>query len=639
VHEGCNARAWLCLTTNTDRELDPAECYFVTRLEDAARVLQESELAGLGPYEVFEPVLPGPIRLYQAHNQISFYTWGAASMPGACCLLKGATAATLTDAWQPTSPPTTQQAGKDYEPPAPPAEERPRLLRLQVGDVLIFEELLGPKTGSPYDADPAHRHAVRLTRVTPDVDPLYDQPVLNIEWAAADALPFALCLSAPGSPPACDPLEEVSVARGNVLLVDHGRRISGEDLGCVPIEPGDEDCPSPCSAPEARPMAGRYRPVLREAQLVYSQPIGSIPAAASMSGAASMPGAAIMLRQDPRLALPWLRLTSQIDAECPPPTEPGPNQTLAWWPRYDLLASQATDAHVVVEMDDERRAHLRFGDGDLGRQPDGEARFSAVYRVGQGLAGNVGAETITHVVFKQLVSGVELLARNPLPAVGGCAPEPVAQVKLFAPQAFRHELARAIIPEDYAEIVRRDFAAQVQRAAAALRWNGHGYEVLVAVDARGAAVADPALLAAIRAHLHAFRRIGHALSVQPARAVPLDIELVVDVRPGFLRGHVQEALLAAFSNRALPDGRLGYFHPDNLTFGEGVFLSKLVALAAGLPGVENASVTTLERLFAGPNGELESGVLALGPLEVARLDNDPGFPENGRIRFCLRGGR
>jgi predicted phage baseplate assembly protein len=304
-----------------------------------------------------------------------------------------------------------------------------------------------------------------------------------------------------------------------------------------------------------------------------------------------------------------------------------------------LLSSQGSDAHFVVETDDERRARLRFGDGELGSQPAAWSRFTITYRVGQGLAGNVGAESITHIVFKNPVSGADLRPRNPLPANGGVAPEPTAQVKLFAPQAFQRELARAIVAEDYAEIVRRDFAGQVQRASAALRWNGRGYEVLVAVDPAGSETAAPALLEMVSAHLYPYRRIGHDLSVQPARYVPLDIRMTVDVRPEFLRGHVEAALLDAFSNRQLPDGRLGFFHPDNLTFGEGIFLSQLVSAAAGLPGVEHVKVNTLERMFAGSNGEIESGVLPLGPLEVARLDNDPGDPDNGRISFCMRGGR
>jgi len=89
----------------------------------------------------------------------------------------------------------------------------------------------------------------------------------------------------------------------------------------------------------------------------------------------------------------------------------------------------------------------------------------------------------------------------------------------------------------------------------------------------------------------------------------------------------------------LPDGRLGFFHPDNLTFGEGIYLSKLVAAAQAVTGVESVKVNKLQRLYEPPNSEIENGVLPLGPLEVARLDNDPSFPENGRLILDVRGGR
>jgi hypothetical protein len=129
------------------------------------------------------------------------------------------------------------------------------------------------------------------------------------------------------------------------------------------------------------------------------------------------------------------------------------------------------------------------------------------------------------------------------------------------------------------------------------------------------------------------------LVVKSAHRVPLDIELVICVLPSYLRGHVKATLLDVFSNRMLPDGRLGFFHPDNLTFGEGIYLSKLVAAAQAVTGVESVMVNKLERLFEGPNGEIGSGVLPLGPLEIARLDNDPSFPENGRLVVDVRGGR
>jgi hypothetical protein len=89
----------------------------------------------------------------------------------------------------------------------------------------------------------------------------------------------------------------------------------------------------------------------------------------------------------------------------------------------------------------------------------------------------------------------------------------------------------------------------------------------------------------------------------------------------------------------LSNGKLGFFHPDNLTFGQSIAVSTLVALAQTVQGVQSATVTQLERFGEGPNGELGQGILPIGPLEVAQLDNDPSLPEHGRLTLIMRGGR
>ncbi|HEX3228249.1 MAG TPA: hypothetical protein VHQ95_04745, partial [Pyrinomonadaceae bacterium] len=184
-----------------------------------------------------------------------------------------------------------------------------------------------------------------------------------------------------------------------------------------------------------------------------------------------------------------------------------------------------------------------------------------------------------------------------------------------------------------------DFADRVQRAGAMLRWNGSQYEALVAVDELGKEKADHSLLSAIFRRLQRYRRIGHDIHVQPANLVPMLIEMTVCVHPHYLRGHVKSALLEVFSNRVRDDGGKGFFHPDNLSFGDGIYLSRLIAAAQAVEGVESVEVTRLERLGEGPNREIEFGVLPLGPLEIAQLDNDPSLPENGTFTLKMGGGR
>ncbi len=651
LHEGCNARAWVTVWTDQD-VIDPSlklrDIHFTTGDGDGAR-------------EVFEPLpttTDTPLELYVAHDTISFYTWGDEE----CCLPRGATAATLKDGWRveehpaPEQPPASAQsvppqpAAGECPAPAPEPPQPPRSLRLKKGDVLIFEEVIGPKTGDPADADPTRRHVVRLVKVTPGEDPLFKQaipgseeewptPILEIEWAAEDALPFPLCISARLPAPECTFVEDISVAHGNVLLVDHGRTLEPEPLGQVGVRTVVGQCECEGSPVDFAYLPEPFRPdALEQVPLTYRQrlPHGS-------------PPARDLLDQDPRKALPQITLTG-LPGTCPEPGdtgEPTPREGIdpedpewSWIPQSDLLASRSQDQHFVVETDNDGAAHLRFGDGELGRMPDACMIFTARYRVGNGPAGNVPADTITEAAFRSTtVSGPTLRPRNPLPARGGTAPEPTSEAKLFAPRAFQKTLRRAITADDYARLAERNPRVEIQRAGASLRWTGSWYAAQVAIDPLGSETAARQQLDQSAGYLHRYRRAGHDLEVRPARYVPLKIELAVCVLPHYLRGHVEAALLEVLGTHDLADGRRGFFHPDNLTFGEGIYLSKLLAAAQAVTGVESVRVTTFQRLGEGDNGEIDNGILPLGPFEIAQLDNDPSFPEHGTLKLTMGGGR
>ena len=456
---------------------------------------------------------PGGVRFLAGHNRIVIHTWGERD----CCLPRGTTAAALVDEG----------------------------LQLAPGDWLLFEEVLDPGTGLEEDADPAHRHVVRLTRVTATRDPVLDVALLEVEWAPEDALPFPLCLSAQGPAPDCEWFDEITIARANVVLVDHGRRRL-QELAAVEVAAVDEACDQ--CRPEQELVPTRYGPVLAAPDLTFAEPL-----------AAGAP-ASTAIAQDPQGALPQVRLqqialapprledpdpleryrnplplatldpedlvapeplvarlqqasqpnaqpaadpvaayllglldgtTSGLLAAHQPGSEPTDNlvagilralnlalddddldqedrfpresldeatkalaadttlpldlrrlvrrwlleqalegavaptrhEVETWLPRFDLLASTGDDRHFVVEMTDDRRATLRFGDDDLGRRPEAVSRFRARYRIGNGPVGNVGAEAIAYVVHAAgLLEGLSLRPRNPLAGTGGNEP-------------------------------------------------------------------------------------------------------------------------------------------------------------------------------------------------------------------------
>jgi hypothetical protein len=162
--------------------------------------------------------------------------------------------------------------------------------------------------------------------------------------------------------------------------------------------------------------------------------------------------------------------------------------------------------------------------------------------------------------------------------------------------------------------------------------------MFVTIDRRRGAPVDAAFEARIRAHLERFRMAGYDLEVDGPRFVPLDLALRVCVAPGFVAADVELALLDALSARRLPDGSVGFFHLDRLSFGEPLYLSAILARAMAVDGVESLRPTRFQRWRELSAGELEAGVIAIGRLEIARLDNDPSAPEMGRLELQMGGG-
>ena len=224
--EGGQARAWVCVSVTAAVELPLRDVIFVAApggTEAVAPVLAGERLhsfapgsarpytpvrAGLGPPAPIgsDDRGPGPtVALTPAHNDISLWTWGE---PDAR-LRAGATSAVLIDRWSDTT---------DHR------RSGPRWLSLQPGDVVILEATRDPSGVGP--PDPTQRHPVRLTAVHPSVDRLYGQPIVEITWAPAEALPFALQVSVPGPDGAALPC---AVVRANTVLVGDGAGVA-EDL-------------------------------------------------------------------------------------------------------------------------------------------------------------------------------------------------------------------------------------------------------------------------------------------------------------------------------------------------------------------------------------------------------------------------
>jgi hypothetical protein len=596
VHEGCNARVWVHVAALEETAVvAKAGTRFYTQvagLDTEVDALHDLVALAARP-AVFEPLTDAT--LHRDHNQIDFYTWGDAN----CCLPPGATRATL--------------AGHHEH--------------LQPGDVLLFEEIVGPETGSPGDADPAHRHVVRLTDVVHGdppglTDPLTGAAITGIEWDAADAPGYPVCISSPRA-------ATVSVARGNMVLADHGLRLPDEFLGTVPdavlVYPpanvGDR-----CEPSDPETIPARFRPRLVSEPLTYTFTMPKVTVADGLRTVEQVtldtgrPAVEAIPTGTPR-TLPVIELTGTLEGNAD-----------GWTPQADLLNSGREDRHFVVEVEMDGSARVRFGDGVHGARPLPGTAFTASYRVGVGRAGNVGAESIRHIRTDQAI----LAVRNPIPARGGADREDPASIRRRAPQAFRRQ-ERAVTPADYAEVTER--APGVERAAATMRWTGSWHTVFITVDRTGGAMMDSPFEDGLHQFVEPFRMAGQDTEFDDPRYVPLELELNVCVLDGYLRSEVRAGLQADLGSGTRADGGRGLFHPDRLSFGQVVYLSPVYAAARRVPGVQSVDVTVFRRQGVKDPQYLARGSMALSRLEVPRLDNDPNFPEHGVLRLNLFGGR
>lgn len=562
----------------------------------------------LASAEAFETTFPMEFRAI--HNELLIHAWGDEN----CCLRPGTTELFVF---------------------AVPVGVTALAPLLKQGDYLLLEEVKGPRTGARADASPAHRQIVRITEEpVATTDPVYSDvliqdalgqwqlqpwsgggelPLLRVRWAREDALGYPFCLSAQSVQG--QTLRDVTVARGNLVLVDHG---------LTTRETITNDTAIPLDEPFSLPLS--YGPLTMQLEpdsLTYAPTtLRPITPRDRLDG-------------DARDAKPAVALEADY------PTGPE-----LWTPVPDLLDSPPFAQQFVAEVDNDGRASLRFGDGEYGREVAGATGFTAVYRVGNGRRGNIGAEALAHLALPGPAPWVKTV-RNPLPARDGTEPETIEETRQNAPQAFHATQFRAVTEADVAHAALT--LPTVADAVAAFRWTGSWHTIFVGIDPVDSTdlLLDPggrthlsdSLTRAVRAVLTRYCLAGYDLEIRPPRFVALELDIEVCVRLDHFRADVGRAVRDALSARTLPDGTRGFFHPANFRFGQAVYLSQIYAAVERVEGVDSAVVTRFRQYGQPDNGELAAGVLPIGSWEIARLLNDPNFLEQGVLHLTLLAGK
>ena len=384
MHDGCNARAWVCFEVAERGAADgaslPAGTRVLTRALNApppCRRINWMMCSRTNPV-VFETL--HEVTLAHRRNAIAFYTWGDPT----CCLPQG-------------------RRGHPRGSAAESGSGRGRRAGLRGG--------AGPESGRPEDADPTHRHAVRLSsrrrRARPTARPA--RRCSRSSWDDEDAL------AVPALPQGVRrrvgrTCRGASVARGNVVLADHGLTVLEGDASCAPRQRARATAlPSGAAAHLALTHAVPYDDRAARAQ-------------SGGRGRTLRPAHVRAARSSC-----WRGID---DVDCP---------------QRDLLGTAtASPRDFVVEIEDDGRARLRFGDGVLGRRPRPARRSGATYRVGQrggrqrrrrgdGAAGHLPIAASARCATRCRRAAASTRSRS---SRSGC----------YAPQAFRRRSARSPPP-------------------------------------------------------------------------------------------------------------------------------------------------------------------------------------------------
>ena len=311
------------------------------------------------------------------------------------------------------------------------------------------------------------------------------------------------------------------------------------------------------------------------------------------NGSAATPNQSFVLRQKP---LTYVQS----------PTRTGRLSTLqvraneVAWKEVPTLYQQKPSATVFSTLNQsDGTTKVLFGDGvgntgEGATLPTGQNNVQATYRVGSGVATNVGAGTITTLVDRPLgVSGVI----NPEPATGGQDPQSITDVRSNAPLSVL-TLGRAVSITDY-----QNYAATFAGIAKAYAiWipSGPSRGVFLTVAGAGGVALPPGnpTLGNLVTSLHNYGNPLIPITTVTFLETLFRFSADVAYNPGYDANVVQAAIIQSLRQQ---------YSFASRSFGQGVSADEIAAFIQALPGVVAVNVKTLTVVATSAAGDLSSG--------------------------------
>jgi hypothetical protein len=316
------------------------------------------------------------------------------------------------------------------------------------------------------------------------------------------------------------------------------------------------------------------------------------------SGDATNPALEFQLKQSP------LTYTSASNANGVQSTLQVRVNNLLWTEVPNFLESAPADRAYVTVANSTGGPTVQLGDGIQGsRTPTGRANIQALYRVGIGTAGMVAANQLTQALDRP--QGLQVVT-NPAAATGGADPATPADARESAPLPTL-TLSRVVSLEDY-----QNFALNTPGIALALAtwtWFGNTRGVFLTVAGAGGTTLDSSDQIVQNLQL-SFQTYGLPyVPVQIVSYTPVLFEIALQVlvntplyEASIVVPQVRQSLAAAFD--------FGQLSP-----GQGVAASQIIAVAQQVPGVIAVNLTALNR--SGDASAMTNFLGASGPQPTA----------------------
>ena len=293
-----------------------------------------------------------------------------------------------------------------------------------------------------------------------------------------------------------------------------------------------------------------------------------------------------------------------------------------WTWQESLAFNREGQKDFMVEIDEDDRASVIFGDGAFGAIPPQGAVINATYRVGGGLHGNVAPLTIQTIIDAPQLVLLGAQITNPRPATGGAERESIAHAVTHAPGVFR-SLKRAVTAEDYAALA-LDFKGVGKVRAEATNWN----TVRLVVAPQGGGQVSDVLRANLLAYFEDKRPVSTVIDVADADYV----QIYVTAKIGVTRYYASEDVKERVQQAA---GRLLAF--DNVDFAQTIYLSKFYEAIEAIDGVDFVNISEFRRKEAPADTVEPEGKIVLLAHQIPTIPaDDPAYA--GGIRVLLEGG-